>query len=308
MSIKVMNLVWETELGSPTVKLVAMKMADCANDKGLLAWPSVRSIGRHTEVSDRTAQYALRKLCDLSVLRLVETGGGASPNVYVFDMATLKRLHAETAVRWEEEDKKRTGAKSAPVQDVRGGGASVAPEGCKACTQTIIEPPVEPKVPLPPRGDAQALEAFQAWNETAQRLGLPLAAKLTPDRKRRLLARLSDYGLDGWRKALENIPRSKFLRGMEGERNWRCTFDFLISPSGFSKVYDGSYTTPSKFATPRLSVVPKPPADDNDVRVFRAGTAEYEAALDAARKEDPARAAAIEVKGWVKCRPLARAS
>ena len=61
----------------------------------------------------------------------------------------------------------------------------------------------------------------------------------TSDRNRLLKARLDDYGLDGWKKALSNVEQSRFLRGLE--RKWRCTFDWLISPSGFAKVHDGAY-------------------------------------------------------------------
>jgi uncharacterized protein YdaU (DUF1376 family) len=89
--------------------------------------------------------------------------------------------------------------------------------------------------------DLTALEAFQAWNAMALRCGLAQAAKLTPDRKRKLLARLRDHGPESWAKALANVERSKFLRGESGDREWRANLDFLLQPASFTKVLEGTY-------------------------------------------------------------------
>lgn len=99
--------------------------------------------------------------------------------------------------------------------------------------------------PLPPSkakgpGAAQALEAFEAYNATALECGLPQAAKLTPDRQRKIIARLKDYGLDGWKQALANIEKSSFLTGTN-DRGWRASLDFLVQPASFAKVHDGGY-------------------------------------------------------------------
>lgn len=99
------------------------------------------------------------------------------------------------------------------------------------------------KDPLPPaRGPsvADALKAFEQWNATALRCGLPQAAKLTPDRQRKIIARLRDYGLDGWSQALANIERSSFLTG-KNDRNWRADLGFLLQAASFSKVHDGGF-------------------------------------------------------------------
>ncbi len=97
--------------------------------------------------------------------------------------------------------------------------------------------------PTPPAGGPtplQALEAFELYNATALKCGLPQADKFTPDRKRKIIARLKDYGLDGWKQALANIERSSFLTG-KNDRKWRATLEFLLQPSSFSKVHDGGY-------------------------------------------------------------------
>lgn len=105
-------------------------------------------------------------------------------------------------------------------------------------------PPDEPVLvdiaPTKGPGRAQALAALNAYNDLAARCALPQAAKLTPARERAIIARLREYGLDGWQQALAMIERSAFLRG-RNERNWRADLDFLAQASSFSKVIDGRY-------------------------------------------------------------------
>ena len=85
-----------------------------------------------------------------------------------------------------------------------------------------------------------ALHAFEAYNATALRIGLQQAAKLTPDRQRKLIARLREYGADGWAKAMSNLERSGFLRG-RNPQGWRANLDFVLQPSSFGKLVDGAY-------------------------------------------------------------------
>lgn len=87
---------------------------------------------------------------------------------------------------------------------------------------------------------SECLAAFQAWNETALRCALPQAAKLTPDRQRKIAARLRDYGLDGWRQALAHIEQSAFLTG-QNDRGFRANLEFVCQPSSFAKLIDGAY-------------------------------------------------------------------
>lgn len=111
------------------------------------------------------------------------------------------------------------------------------PEQSRAETEQIIDNP-----PTPQRGPTplEALRAYEAYNATALRCGLPQAAKLTPDRQRKIIARLRDYGDDGWAQALANIERSSFLTG-KNDRGWRVNLEFLLQPTSFAKVHDGGY-------------------------------------------------------------------
>lgn len=61
MSVKVMSLVWGWSLPA-TEKLVALKLADCADDRGGNAWPAVATIATDCGLSRRGAQKVLDRL------------------------------------------------------------------------------------------------------------------------------------------------------------------------------------------------------------------------------------------------------
>lgn len=54
-------------------------------------------------------------------------------------------------------------------------------------------------------------------------------------------ARLKQYGIDGFRDAIEKIKESDFLQGKHKGRPWVITFDWFILPSNFPKVLEGNY-------------------------------------------------------------------
>lgn len=56
-----------------------------------------------------------------------------------------------------------------------------------------------------------------------------------------LNTRLNEYGLENILLAIDNIPKSSFLRG-QNNRNWIITFDWFIKPNNFIKVLEGNYT------------------------------------------------------------------
>ena len=124
-------------------------------------------------------------------------------------------------------------------------------------TDTETDTETESKSPLTPQtgGDSQpepieakragptpmeALRAFESYNAVALRCGLQQASKLTGDRQRKIVARLRDYGLDGWERAMANIERSGFLTG-KNDKGWRANLDFVVQASSFGKLHDGAY-------------------------------------------------------------------
>jgi hypothetical protein len=93
---------------------------------------------------------------------------------------------------------------------------------------------------------AEAREALmlstsvERWNAMAARTGLATAKSLTPERRKRLRARLAEHGPDAFTEAIAAIERSSFCRG-DGRDGWRADFDFLLQASSFTKLIEGSY-------------------------------------------------------------------
>jgi len=89
--------------------------------------------------------------------------------------------------------------------------------------------------------DLDCLEAFTLYNALAHEIGLPQAATLTPGRRQTLKARLKEHGgLEGWRRALDNLKASPFLCG-QNDRGWRANLDFMLQASSFAKLIDGTH-------------------------------------------------------------------
>lgn len=80
----------------------------------------------------------------------------------------------------------------------------------------------------------------EAWNAMAARTGLASVVKLTEARRKHLNTRIRQYAIDDFISAIDAIERSPFLLGENG-RAWRADFDFLLQPSSFIKLIEGSY-------------------------------------------------------------------
>ena len=111
--------------------------------------------------------------------------------------------------------------------------------------------------PKPEFGRTQALEAFHAYNDVALRAAIPQASKMTPGRERKIIARLKEFGMDGWFRAIANIEKSDFLRGLGGIGKWRADLDFVVQEKSFAKLHDGAYSNSDKAAA-KPSVAPRP--------------------------------------------------
>lgn len=108
MSGKLVGLAMERRVGSPTAKLVLVKLADQANDDGI-SWPSVKTICKHTELSERAVQEQIRKLEKMGLLRIVprrREDGKSTSNVYQLllalpEVARVQEAHPPQEVRGE---------------------------------------------------------------------------------------------------------------------------------------------------------------------------------------------------------------
>jgi hypothetical protein len=95
VSIKVMTLVWEVEFPQLAAKMVALKLADCASDRGDSIFPSVETIERTTGCVQSTVRKWLFAMEHCGLLKVVKRSpGGAQANTTrrAFDMDLLRRL------------------------------------------------------------------------------------------------------------------------------------------------------------------------------------------------------------------------
>ncbi len=84
------------------------------------------------------------------------------------------------------------------------------------------------------------VSAVEGYNAVAKKLALPLAAKLTDERKRKLRQRLREHGLEAWRLCLVKLAGNRWMHG-ENDRGWRADFDFLLQSKSFIRLLEGGY-------------------------------------------------------------------
>jgi hypothetical protein len=93
---------------------------------------------------------------------------------------------------------------------------------------------------LRPADSHPVQEAFDAYNAIARELELPVAKKLTTDRRRKLLARLNEHTLKGWNAGLDQLRSAPNLIGF-AESGWRADLDFLLRPDKLNRLIEGGY-------------------------------------------------------------------
>jgi hypothetical protein len=82
MSVRVMTWVWEHSPVGGSDLLMMLAIADCANDDGANAWPSVATLARKCRIDERTVQRVIRRLVTGGHLMVAKQGGGRGTNVY----------------------------------------------------------------------------------------------------------------------------------------------------------------------------------------------------------------------------------
>lgn len=143
-----------------------------------------------------------------------------------------KQHHIRVRVREEEKES----------QSPNGDSSETAPK------VDLLLPPEPPVTDILQR-------AVDAWNETATKTGLPRVRILSPDRRKKLAARLKDAGgLDGWKEALARLAASDFLTGKV--KGWKADFGFVLQQESFAKLVEGSYDNRNE---PRRGRLPESP-------------------------------------------------
>jgi len=98
MSIKLMTLVWESEIGPATKRLVLLALADSANDEGV-CWPSIPTIARKAGASRRRTEEVLAELAAAGIVAKQQRFNDS--NVYTLHLDRLETPREICAPREE---------------------------------------------------------------------------------------------------------------------------------------------------------------------------------------------------------------
>lgn len=95
MSIRLMTIVWDIPWPSQSALLVALKLADYANDEGGSIHPARDTLAKHAQTSLATVKRILAAFRDVGLLSVVQEGGKGprSTTKYEFNLRQLMRLH-----------------------------------------------------------------------------------------------------------------------------------------------------------------------------------------------------------------------
>lgn len=154
------------------------------------------------------------------------------------------RVQKEIKVVTEKSSKARAAATSRwerkPNKNNETGNANASPEHMPQQCQPKPKPNIEDtNVSLSSSDDAK--KAFEIFKAAAEESGWPVPSMFSPDRKKKLLARLKDVGgLSGWEVAIEKAQASRHMCG-DNSRGWVCNFDFFLQPSSLAKLMEGNY-------------------------------------------------------------------
>lgn len=265
MSFTLAAKVWAVRGLSAPAKMVLMRMADFADDTGNGIFASVGRIADDCELSDRTVQRAIADLIECRVISLVELESPGAKRAREYrihvDALTGDSLSGVTERQGCHSDRgdRETGE---GCQKVTPRGDTVSPT-TNQYNQSSNQPDSPPYSPPPPdqsgigadearlsdlplalaaEAPEVARQAFDAWNDLAREIGLPIAQAFTARRQSALKARLAEVGgLEGWGIALAKIRGSPFLRGETSRDGWKADLDFLLQQKSFTKLMEGSY-------------------------------------------------------------------
>jgi hypothetical protein len=169
-----MSRLFKAQLGSCNRKLLAVRLADFADDDGRGIWPTVARLAAETELSERTVQRILREFEDEGLLVVVAEGGRKPGQAtrYDFSMAALERIfERKPEANGCQAD---TGDTVSPVSPATDMGDTGDGYGCHGDTQTIKEP-----LDKPSTGGARE-NAFPEGEENAS--AEPVASKAAIER------------------------------------------------------------------------------------------------------------------------------
>lgn len=214
-------------------KSVMVLLADKASDDGTGIWASKQTMADELGTSKQTIIATIKALIAEDLV--CEIGQRRNVNGYTVEYAiNVRALKALPLVKAHcDRSSTVTGQAISPVKD-----------NDRTSQAALPKPSLNPSPQSSSNEDDTPVlrpeHVVEAWNALAQRHGLPIVKKLTDKRRKALRARIAEHDLDDFTEAIAAIERSPFLLG-DSKGGWRADFDFLLQPSSFVKLIEGSY-------------------------------------------------------------------
>jgi len=94
MSIGLMSLVWKIPFPTSTQMLIALKLADYANDDGTSIYPANSSLAKKARCSEDTVKRTMKAFRQCGIIHLIKEGGVGpkSTNVWVLNIGLIRDL------------------------------------------------------------------------------------------------------------------------------------------------------------------------------------------------------------------------
>lgn len=176
MSIRAITWAMEQKTGSPTTKLVLMKLADNANDEGL-CWPAQSTIARHCEIDRSTVNRHIKRLVELGLIEVEQRtqDGVKLPNVY--HLKLKKGCDEMQGVGAEDHIGGGRTRSQVGAEDHRGGRTRSQGVGAEDHIEPSVRTVIEPLLPI--EGDDPSRREKPSPRKTAIPDGFPNAAAIS---------------------------------------------------------------------------------------------------------------------------------
>jgi len=149
MSIRVMSLIWDVRFPTQSQLLIALKLADFANDSGGSIFPSRNRLASLAQCSESTVKNTLRAFREIGFLKVIREGGNGPKDTTEYEInlrlvkavidgdCTIEGGATELEIKGSKE-----GSNIDPLDDVRGQsdelrGQPVADKGSTGYPQSI---------------------------------------------------------------------------------------------------------------------------------------------------------------------------
>lgn len=206
---------------------------------------------RDLSIPRKTIMQCRRRLCERGLISFHEGKGKGNNPYYFFSEVTDKVTVGVTVEVTDNVTDKVTVAKEeippTPPKEENNNNkeTSSSEEVKKVSKKTKSSIQDLPSVEVIDEKKNERMD-WKALEETFNKMmpsGVPKIEGIKEDRRKKVKARIKEYGKEKIMIVLKKIAESDYLSGRNRKPgdNWKCNFDFIFSPSGFTKILEGNY-------------------------------------------------------------------